>query len=93
MRDATPTNFGIGIEALVRQIIGEVVERIDWSQIKPAPLTYSEEDLVEQCGFKNKRSVQNARLSGLLIGTKVGGKWRFTRENVVLFLKDSEVTV
>jgi hypothetical protein len=84
----TPT-----LETFIRQIIDEVIQRVDFTQLKEAKLAYSPEEVATLAGFKNGLAVIREAQAGRLIGSKVRNNWRFTPERIREYLEENEVPV
>lgn len=78
---------------MIRQIIIEVVEQMDWEKLCEPKLAYTPEEAAEMAGFVNGLAVEREANAGRLIGSKVRNKWVFTREQLREYLRDQEVTV
>lgn len=81
------------LETFVSQIVAEVVERLDYSQLAEKKLAYTPEEVAELVGFTNALAVEREAQAGRLIGCKVRNKWRFTEEQIRDYLRENEVTV
>ncbi|MEO2016299.1 MAG: hypothetical protein ABGZ53_18220 [Fuerstiella sp.] len=81
------------LEIFIAQIVAEVVERIDYDEIKNRKLAYTPDEVAAQAGFTSGRAVKAEANAGRLIGSKVCGRWRFTPEQIRDYLRENEVTV
>ena len=88
--DATHTTT---LDTFVRQIVSDVVDRIDYERLTERKLAYSPAEVAELVGFTNELAVIREAQSGRLIGSKVRGNWRFTPDQIRDYLKEREVTV
>ena len=93
MTTAQHTTPGNTFETMIRHIIAEVVEQVDWSQMTEPKLAYTADEAAEVAGFVNGLAVEREANSGRLIGSKVRGKWVFSREQLREYLQGQEVTV
>lgn len=84
----TPT-----LETFVRQIVDDVVSRIDYGQLKERKLAYSPDEVAGLAGFTNGLAVIREANAGRLIGSKVRNNWRFTPERIREYLEENEVPV
>jgi hypothetical protein len=90
---ATQTTATTTLETFVSQIVREVVERIDYGQLKERKLAYTPEEVAELVGFTNALAVVREASAGRLIGSKVRGSWRFTEEQIRDYLREHEVPI
>jgi hypothetical protein len=93
MDTATRTATATTLETLIAQLIAEVVDRIDFQQLKERKLAYSPEEVAELVGFANALAVTREANTGRLLGSKVRGKWRFTEEQIRDYLREHEVPI
>jgi uncharacterized ferredoxin-like protein len=78
---------------LLKHIVIEIVEGIDVTELVEPKMAYTPDEVADLAGFKNGIAVVREAQSGLLIGTKVRGNWRFTRQQILDYLQNNEVTV
>ena len=93
MITATETSPATTLETMIRQIITEVIEQMDWETLVEPKLAYTPAQAAEVAGFMNGLAVEREAKAGRLIGSKVRNKWVFTRDQLRKYLQEQEVTV
>jgi hypothetical protein len=93
MDSTTQTLAFNAFNELLKHIVIEIVEGIDVTELVEPKLAYTPDEVADLAGFKNGIAVIREAQAGRLLGTKVRGNRRFTRQQILDYLQDNEVTV